>query len=290
MAYKDEKGYLDALKHILAVGDTKDDRTGVGTISYFGITLEFNLLDGFPLLTTKQLSFTTILRELIFFISGETNTKILEEQGVTIWKENTSKEFLSKKGLQWQEGDMGPGYSFQWRHFGAEYTGCGGDYTNIGVDQLKNLITGLRTNPFSRRHIVSAWNVVDLPNMALPPCHCLFQFNVSSDKKYIDCILYQRSGDMFLGIPFNIASYAILMHIVGAMTGYIPRRFVHNIGDAHIYTNHVDQVKRQLEREPYALPKLKIVGAIREWEDVGVNSFELVDYMHHPRIKASMAI
>lgn len=289
-----EVKYLDLLLSILIEGETRPDRTGVGTKSVFGPRLEFDLREGFPLLTTKRMWFEGIKKELLFFISGKTDTKILEAQGVNIWKENTTVEFLAKNKLPWKEGDMGPGYSFQWRHAGAEYKGCDIDYTGQGVDQLANLIDGIKKDPFGRRHIISAWDVANIDNMALPPCHCFVQFYVGQNHegipKFLDCSLYQRSGDMFLGVPFNIASYALLMEIIGHITGLIPRKFIHNLGDAHIYLNHLDQVNEQIHRTPYDFSRVTFTRKITNIDDLTANDIVLKDYQSHPKLTAPMAV
>ena len=230
------------------------DRTNVGTKALFGVSMEFDISERIPLITTKKLSYDLVIKELLFFISGKTDTRILEKQGVNIWKKiplRSAKEL----GLKYDEGDMGPGYGFQWRHFNEEYTSCDITYTG-GIDQLANLIEGLRTDPFSRRHIFTAWNPCQIAEMALPPCHLLAQFNVSADRRWLDCILYQRSGDMFLGVPFNIASYAMLTYMIAHVVGLKPRRLIHFLGDAHIYSNHGEQVKRQLSRTPKPFARL----------------------------------
>lgn len=252
--------YLNLLQEILDKGNLRGDRTGVGTLSLFGMNMRFDLRLGFPLLTTKKMWFKGIKEELLFFISGSTNTKLLEAKGVNIWKDNTTTDFLSKRGLTWSEGDMGPSYGFQWRHAGATYQGADKNYHEQGIDQLQLLIDGLANDPFSRRHIINSWNTAQVEEMVLPPCHCLCQFYVLEEKgiRYLDCCLYQRSGDMFLGVPYNIASYALLTALIAKLVNYVPRYFIHNIGDAHIYTNHVEQVKIQLQRQPLPLPQLVI--------------------------------
>ena len=295
-----EEQYLNLLKRILREGENRDDRTGVGTKSLFGCNMEFDLRQGFPLLTTKQTWFKGIAKELLFFISGKTDTKILERQGVNIWKENTSAEYLEKYKFPWREGDMGPGYGHQWRHAGAKYMGCDVDYTGQGIDQLSDLIVGLKKDPFGRRHIISAWDVANIHWMALPPCHCFLQFYVGCDEKnneddlsepkYLDCMMYQRSADMFLGVPFNIASYALLMHMIGHVTGLIPRRFIHNFGDAHIYTNHFDQVQEQLTRTPLPFPQLSFKENRTQIDDFTFDDIVLENYTSWPAIKGKMAI
>jgi thymidylate synthase len=275
-------------------GTEKMDRTGTGTLSYFSPPdLNFSLLnDSLPLLTTKTVPFKTVLKELLFFISGKTDTKYLKDQGVHIWDGNTSTEFISARGLPYQEGDMGPSYGFQWRHSGAQYVNKDTDYTNQGTDQLMELINGLKTDPDSRRHIICAWNPNDITKMALPPCHALYQVWTREDagKRYITAKMYQRSADSFLGVPFNIASYAILTHILGYMTGYIPERLVCSYGDYHIYLNHLDQVKEQLTRSPRPFPTLKIKAGKANICDLTLNDFTIVDYNPHGALSAKMAI
>lgn len=288
-----EAVYLDLLKKICDEGEIRMDRTGTGTKSIFGVHMEFDLREGFPLITTKRTWFDGIKKELLFFLSGKTDTKILEDQGVKIWTGNTTKDFLSKRNLSWREGDMGPGYSHQWRHAGAKYTGCDSDYKNTGVDQIKLVIDGIKNDPFGRRHIVNSWNVEQLNEMALPPCHCLFQFNVGSEngkQKYLDCSMYQRSADMFLGVPFNIASYALLMVIIGNITGLVPRKFIHNIGDAHIYLNHTEQVQEQISRTPLPFCNVILKRDINDVDDIKLDDIELQDYVSWPTIKAPMSI
>lgn len=286
-----EQSYLNLLSNILNTGEMRGDRTGVGTRSLFGQRLEFDLRKGFPLFTTKRTWFKGILAELLFFISGKTDTKLLEAQGVNIWKANTSKEYLAKCGLPWMEGDMGPSYGFQWRHAGSTYEGCDKKYG--GFDQLEFLIQGLKHDPFGRRHIISAWDASNIHLMALPPCHCFIQFYVGCEDKvpkYLDACMYQRSADMFLGVPFNVASYALLISIIGQLTGLIPRRFIHDLGDAHIYTNHVDSVREQITRTPYPFPTLKIKRTFAHIDDVHLDDFELVNYVAHAKLTAEMAV
>ena len=289
-----EEQYLSLCRRILEEGEQRGDRTGVGTRSIFGCSMEFDLRKGFPLLTTKRTWFDGIAKELIFFISGETDTKILERKGVNIWKGNTSAEYLERRKLPWREGDMGPCYGFQWRHASAEYVGCDSDYTGHGVDQLTNLITGLKEDPFGRRHIISSWDVANINIMALPPCHCLVQFYVGCDSdsnpSYLDCMMYQRSADMFLGVPFNIASYSLLIHMIGHVTGLTPRRFIHNLGDSHIYSNHTEQVLQQLARTPLPFPRLSFKEPKSHITDFSLDDIVLENYNCWPTIKAAMAV
>ena len=261
--------YLDLLRHILEHGHARSDRTGTGTLSVFGYQMRFDLAAGFPLLTTKKLHFKSICHELLWFIRGETNVRYLRENGVTIWDE-------------WADdaGELGPVYGSQWR----SWQGADGRT----IDQLQEVIEAIRRTPESRRLIVSAWNVADVPRMALPPCHLLFQFYVADDR--LSCQLYQRSADVFLGVPFNIASYALLTHLVARVTGLKVGEFIHTLGDAHLYTNHLEQARLQLQREPRPLPRLVIdkdtteIGAFR-YEDIRVE-----DYDPHPHIRATVAV
>jgi thymidylate synthase len=289
-----EQQYLDLLREIIRIGDRRIDRTKIGTKSLFGQRMEFDLRNGFPLLTTKRTWFDGIKSELLFFISGKTDTKILEAQGINIWKGNTSKEYLESHNLQWREGDIGPGYSFQWRHAGTEYQGCDVDYSGKGIDQLQNVIDGIKTDPFGRRHIVSSWDVSKIHLMALPPCHCFFQFYVGSnpngDPAYLDCVLYQRSADMFLGVPFNIASYALLIMMIGHLTQLIPRKFIHNLGDTHIYLNHINQATEQMKRIPYPFPTIRFSRTIHNINDFRTEDIILENYVSHGKLSGEMAI
>ncbi len=287
-----EYQYLNLMKTIVDSGEPKADRTGTGTNSIFGTRMEFDISERIPILTTKQIYYDKIIKELLFFISGKTDTKILEDGGVNFWKPNTRRGFLDEQGLEYEEGDMGPGYGFQWRHWGADYKGADVDYRNQGIDQLANLIKELKENPKSRRHILSSWNVGDLAKMALPPCHMVAQFNVSGDRKYLDCQLYQRSGDFFLGVPFNIASYAIFTHMIGHVVGLKPRKLILVVGDAHIYNNHGIQVRKQLGRTPRPFPTLKFrkSAKIHEIDDFDFDSFVIEGYTSWPYISAKMAV
>ncbi|MCQ2249579.1 MAG: thymidylate synthase [Bacteroidales bacterium] len=263
------KQYLDLLQTILDKGVKKGDRTGTGTISYFGYQMRFNLADGFPLLTTKKMHLKSIIHELLWFLNGDTNVKYLQDNGVRIWNEWAD-----------ENGDLGPVYGYQWRHWKTP--------DGREVDQIRNLIEQLKKNPDSRRHIVSAWNVADVDNMALPPCHTMFQFYVADGK--LSCQLYQRSGDSFLGIPFNIASYALLTMMVAQVCGYQLGDFVHTIGDAHIYLNHLDQVNLQLSRTPYHLPKMRINPDVKDIFSFKYEDFQLEDYECHPTIKGVISV
>lgn len=261
--------YLDFARHILDHGVTKSDRTGTGTTSVFGYQMRFDLQQGFPVLTTKKLHLKSIIHELLWFIAGDTNIKYLQNNGVRIWDEWAD-----------EQGNLGPVYGHQWRSWP---TPNGGQ-----VDQIKNLITQIKTNPESRRHIVSAWNVADVDHMALPPCHCLFQFYVADNK--LSCQLYQRSADVFLGVPFNIASYALFTMMMAQVCGLEAGDFVHTFGDAHIYSNHMEQIKQQLSRSTYPLPMMKINPAVTDLFDFTFDDFELINYQSHPHIKGKVAV
>ncbi|XP_043921171.1 thymidylate synthase [Protopterus annectens] len=285
----DERGYLDQIRFILQHGHKKQDRTGTGTISVFGLQARYSLRDQFPLLTTKKVFWKGILEELLWFIKGSTNAKELSEKGVKIWDANGSRQFLDNLGLTDRaEGDLGPVYGFQWRHFGAEYKDMHTDYTGQGVDQLQNVIDSIKKNPDDRRIILCAWNPKDLPLMALPPCHALCQFYVLNGE--LSCQLYQRSGDMGLGVPFNIASYSLLTCMIAHITGLKPGDFVHTLGDAHIYLNHVEPLRIQLQREPRPLPRLKIKRKVENINDFKAEDFEIENYNPHPVIKMEMAV
>ncbi|XP_030254333.1 thymidylate synthase [Sparus aurata] len=285
----DERGYLDQIEYIMQHGRTKGDRTGTGVISVFGAQARYSLRDQFPLLTTKRVFWRGILEELLWFIKGSTNAKELSEKGVKIWEANGSRAFLDNLGFtDREEGDLGPVYGFQWRHFGAEYTNMHADYTGQGVDQLQKVIDTIKKNPEDRRIIMCAWNPKDLPFMALPPCHALCQFYVCDGE--LSCQLYQRSGDMGLGVPFNIASYALLTYMIAHITGLKPGDFVHTLGDAHIYINHIEPLKVQLQREIRPFPKLKILRQVESIDDFRAEDFEICDYNPHPTIKMQMAV
>ncbi|KAB0378856.1 hypothetical protein FD755_010434 [Muntiacus reevesi] len=244
-----ELQYLGQIEHILRCGFRKDDRTGTGTLSVFGMQARYNLRDEFPLLTTKRVFWKGVLEELLWFIKGSTNAKELSSKGVKIWDANGSRDFLDSLGFSNRaEGDLGPVYGFQWRHFGAEYKDMDSDYSGQGVDQLQKVIDTIKTNPNDRRIILCAWNPKDLPLMALPPCHALCQFYVVNGE--LSCQLYQRSGDMGLGVPFNIASYALLTYMIAYITDLKPGDFVHTLGDAHVYLNHIEPLKTQALMEP----------------------------------------
>lgn len=263
------KQYLELLDHVVKNGVEKKDRTGTGTISVFGYQMRFNLEDGFPLLTTKKLHLRSIIYELLWFIGGSTNIKYLTDNGVKIWNEWAD-----------EEGNLGPVYGYQWRSWP--------DANGEKIDQLSNVIKSIQKSPDSRRHIVSAWNVGELDKMALPPCHILFQFYVAGGK--LSCQLYQRSADIFIGIPFNIASYSLLTMMVAQVTGLKPGDFIHTLGDAHIYLNHHEQVKLQLTRQPYPLPKMVLNPAAVDIFKFKFEDFTLVDYIAHPHIKGDISV
>jgi thymidylate synthase len=260
--------YLDLLDHVMTHGTDKSDRTGTGTRSVFGYQMRFDLSEGFPVLTTKKLHLKSIIGELLWFLRGDSNVRWLQERGITIWDEWAD-----------ENGDLGPVYGYQWRSWP---TPDGGH-----VDQIAKVIESIRTNPDSRRHVVSAWNVADVDSMALPPCHTMFQFYVANGR--LSCQLYQRSADIFLGVPFNIASYALLTLMVAQVCDLEPGDFVHTLGDAHLYSNHVEQARLQLSREPFPLPTMRITprAAI---DDYDLEDFELVGYESHPSIKAPIAV
>ncbi len=263
------KAYLDLLRHVRQHGVPKADRTGVGTLSLFGLQMRFDLQQGFPAVTTKKLHLHSVVHELLWFLRGETNVRSLQAQGVRIWDE-------------WADanGDLGPIYGTQWRSWGTR------DGRNI--DQLAAVVNSLRTDPDSRRHLVCAWNVGELDAMALPPCHVLFQFYVAHGR--LSCQLYQRSADIFLGVPFNIASYALLTAMVAQVTGYAPGEFVHTLGDVHLYRNHLEQADLQLSRAPYPLPTLWLAPAIRDLDTFRFEDIEIRDYRCHEAIKAPIAV
>jgi len=263
------KQYHDLLEHLLQNGVQKHDRTGTGTVSSFGYQMRFNLQDGFPMVTTKKLHVKSIIHELLWFLKGDTNIAYLKENGVRIWDEWADKD-----------GNLGPVYGQQWR----SWTTKNGET----IDQIKQLLDAIHKNPDSRRLIVSAWNVADVENMALPPCHCLFQFYVANGK--LSCQLYQRSADTFLGVPFNIASYALLTLMVAQVCGLEPGEFVHTFGDVHIYNNHMEQVKLQLSRSFFPLPQMKLNPEVKDLFDFKFEDFELVDYQFHPAIKGEVSV
>jgi len=261
--------YLDLMRHVLDNGSEKTDRTGTGTLSVFGYQMRFDLAQGFPLITTKKLHLHSIVHELLWFLQGDTNIAYLKENKVRIWDEWAD-----------ENGDLGPVYGAQWRSWRAA--------DGHVVDQIQQLIDNIKASPDSRRLIVSAWNVGEIENMALPPCHAFFQFYVADGR--LSCQLYQRSADVFLGVPFNIASYALLLMMVAQVTGLEAGDFVHTLGDAHLYTNHLPQARLQLEREPFALPKMRLNPAVNDLFGFCFDDFELNDYQYHEHIKAAVAV
>ena len=263
------KQYLDLARRVLEEGVERTDRTGTGTIGVFGHQMRFDLSQGFPLLTTKKLHLKSIIYELLWFLQGSTNVKYLQDNGVRIWNE-WAKE----------DGELGPIYGYQWRSWP--------DYNGGHIDQIANVINDIKNNPYSRRHLVCAWNVAQIDEMQLPPCHILFQFYVANGR--LSCQLYQRSADIFLGVPFNIASYALLTMMMAQVCGLQPGDFVHTLGDAHIYLNHIEQIKLQLTREPYPLPKMKINPDVKNINDFKYEDFELVDYLAHQHIKGEVSV
>lgn len=265
--------YLDLMRHVLEHGSARNDRTGTGTRSIFGYQMRFDLSAGFPLITTKKLHLKSIVHELLWFLRGETNVKWLNERGVTIWDEWAD-----------DDGNLGPVYGAQWRNW---RTGPENSSTQ-SIDQITQVIDEIRSNPDSRRLIVSAWNVADIPQMALPPCHVLFQFYVVDGK--LSCQLYQRSADVFLGVPFNIASYALLTLMVAQVTDLEPGEFIHTFGDAHLYSNHIEQAREQLKRDPRPLPTMKINPRVKSIFDFKYEDFELLNYNPHPHIPAPVAV
>eukprot|EP00986_Skeletonema_menzelii_P015784 scaffold12685_cov143-Skeletonema_menzelii.AAC.3 len=290
----EEMQYLDICRDIIENGVQRGDRTGTGTLSKFGVQMRYSLRDDtLPLLTTKRTFWRGVAEELLWFVKGSTNANELAEKNIHIWDGNGSREFLDSRGLQHREqGDLGPVYGFQWRHFGAEYKDMHADYTGQGVDQLADCIDKIINNPEDRRIVMSAWNPADLELMALPPCHMFCQFYVDTAKNEVSCQMYQRSADMGLGVPFNIASYALLTHMIAKVTGRKAGDFVHTIGDAHVYLNHVDALKEQLERKPRAFPKLKMKDG-KEYNDIDgfeFDDFEVVGYKPHKTIKMKMAV
>jgi len=282
-----ELKYLNIMNKILSEKNLVESRNG-DVYNYFGERMIFDLKDGFPLLTTKKVGNKTILRELLWFINGSTNNKLLKEKNVHIWDQNASREFLDSRGLSYEEDDLGPIYGFQWRHFGAEYKDCHSNYEGLGIDQLKNVIDLIRNDPTSRRIIMSAWNPLDLDKMALPPCHVLCQFSVNKIQGTIDCQLYQRSGDMFLGVPFNIASYSFLLCIICHITKYNPGKLIHILGDSHIYKDHINVVKEQLRRVPFDYPKLDISDELESIDDIKEEYFTIKNYKYYPKLSAQM--
>jgi len=286
----EEKQYLDLISDILYNGSLDEGRNGK-VLSVFGKTMRFSLQNNtIPILTTKKVAWKTCLKELLWFIKGQTNNKILQEQNVKIWNANASREFLDSRNLQHlQENDLGPVYGHQWRHFNAEYKDCNTDYIDKGIDQLQYIIDNLKDkeNKYSRRLVMSAWNPCQLDEMALPPCHILVQFNVSYGNK-LSCALYQRSGDVGLGVPFNIASYAFLTHLIAKHCNLEPYEFIHNIGNAHIYKDHISVLSEQKNRKTYNFPKINIKNIYNNINDYKIDDFEIIDYIYNDHVQMKM--
>jgi thymidylate synthase len=293
---KNEKQYLKVLQEILDNGDFRDDRTGVGTISVFGKQLRFDISESIPLITTRYVGIKSIIKELIFFLSGKTNTKILEEQDVKIWSGNTSREFLDNRGLtHYKEGDMGPMYGISLCNYNCEYKGCDIDYTGQGYNQLENLIKGLKEDPMSRRHLLTTFNPTVVDQCVLYPCHgIVIQFYVKekNNNKYLSCHTYNRSQDYALGVPYNIMTYTILTYIIAKKCDMMPDELIISTGDTHVYKNHIENMKELLTREPFPSPLLELNDEIRdkEFKDIMIDDFKLINYKYHPSIKMKMAI
>lgn len=290
MINNEENQYLNQLKNIIDNGILTDDRTGVGTRSLFGSQMRFRLDSYFPLLTTKKMFTKGIIEELLWFLNGQTDSKLLESKGINIWKGNTRRDFLDKLGFtDRDEGDGGPIYGFNFRHYGAKYINSNTDYTNCGIDQINNVLRMIREEPTSRRILINLWDPLVIDDMVLPPCHVLYQFRVYGNK--LSCSLYQRSGDMGLGIPFNIASASLLTCILAKLSNLEPYELIHTIGDAHVYLNHEEALKEQITREPYKFPTLKIVDRNQQKvEDFKLEDFVFENYNYHSPIKMDMAV
>ena len=286
----EEMQYLETIKEIIDLGNDKDDRTGVGVISKFGYQMRYDLSESFPLLTTKDVYWKGVVEELLWFLRGDTNSQNLSKKNVRIWDANGSRDFLDKNGFtEREEGDLGPVYGFQWRHFGAEYKTMNDDYEGTGIDQIQNIIKDLKENPVSRRIILNAWNVKDLKKMALPPWHILWQFYVDTEQR-LSWQLYQRSGDIGLGVPFNIASYSLLTWMIAQICGLKRGEFIHTLGDTHVYKTHIEPLKTQLKRYPLPFPQLAINPEITDINDFKYEDFKLIGYKHHKKIKMPLAV
>lgn len=286
----EEYQYLNLIQKILDEGVKRGDRTGTGTLSIFGAQMRYSLSNNvFPLLTTKKVFWRGVAEELLWFMKGSTSAKELQDKRIRIWDGNSTREFLDKRGLtHYEEGDLGPVYGFQWRHFGAEYKSMHDNYDGLGVDQLMNCIEQIKNNPNSRRIVMSAWNPSDLDKMALPPCHMFVQFYVANGK--LSCQMYQRSADMGLGVPFNIASYSLLTRLIAQICDLEAGQFIHTIGDAHVYLNHVEPLKEQLKRKPFKFPLLKINPNKKGVDSFEYKDFKIVSYNSHKTIKMKMAV
>ncbi|GAB1604888.1 thymidylate synthase-like [Argonauta hians] len=284
-----ETEYLDAIRRIIYQGKLRSNRTGTDTLSIFGMQMRYDIRNSFPLFTTKRVFWRGIVEEMLWFIQACTNSNKLADKNVHIWDANGSRQFLDNLGFTEREtGDLGPVYGFQWRHFGAEYQDMNSDYTSKGVDQLQRVIDLIKNDPDNRRIIMSAWNPCDLPKMALPPCHVMCQFFVQDGE--LSCQMYQRSADMGLGVPFNVASYSLLVYMIAHITGLKPGDFIHTLGDAHVYVNHVEPLKEQLKRSPRPLPTLNIKRSVSDIDDFKVDDFEIIGYKPYGKIKMDMAV
>jgi thymidylate synthase len=292
----EEHNYLQVFRDIIQKGTKRIDRTGVGTIGTFGCQMRFDISYSIPVLTTKYVAWKSVIKELLFFMKGQTNSKQLESEGVSIWKANTTSEFLANRGLyDYKEGDMGPMYGWLWRHMGAEYRGCDIDYGQAGFDQLQQLISDLKSDPFSRRHLLTTFHPPSVAQSVLMPCHGIaVQFYVEevAGEKWLSCQMYQRSMDTFLGAPWNIESYAVLTHVLAKICDMRPKELIITTGDTHIYNNHIEQVKLQLCRKPLPFPVLIVRESVKEKpiDEITIDDFDIVGYLHHPSIKAPMAI
>ena len=290
MTFQNEEGYLNLLRKLLEEGITREDRTGVGTLSLFGEQLKFNLDGQFPLLTTKKVFTKAIIHELLFFIRGDTDSKILEKEKVNIWKWNTTRDFLDKRNLtDYEEGDLGPMYGFNWRHFNAEYSGCDKDYTGEGLDQLQNLITEIKENHNSRRLLMTTFNPSVLDKSCLMPCHGIsVQFYVNDG--YLSCLMNQRSVDTACGLPYNITSYSLLTYMIAHLCNLKPKELIISGGDVHLYKTHIENARIQVDRVPMDFPTLKINREIKDIDDFKYEDFTIVNYEHHPTLKYEMAV
>jgi thymidylate synthase len=291
-----DQQYLNLVRDVLQHGSEREERTGFGTLSVFGRQMRFDISRYIPILTTKRVPWKGCIQELLWFLRGDSDARSLQRQGVRIWDGNSSRAFLDKTGLSHlEEGDCGANYSFQWRHFGAQYVDCHTDYAGKGVDQIAYILDLLHNDPYSRRIFLSAWNPTDLRKTVLPPCHVSAQFYVEQDAtgvKHLSCHMYQRSCDLFLGEPWNILSYSILTYILANKTGMVPKELVISIGDVHIYKNHIEQVKQQLEKPPRTQPILRVSDSVvtKDWHEIDVDDFEMIGYFPWPAIKAEMNV
>ena len=290
MTFHDEEGYLNLLRKLLEEGAPRKDRTGVGTLSLFGEQLKFNLENQFPLLTTKKIFTKAIIQEILFFIRGQTDSKILEKENVNIWKLNTTREFLDNRNLhEYEVGDLGPMYGFNWRHFNAEYKGCNKDYKGQGLDQLQNIIDEIKQNPNSRRLLMTTFNPSVLEKSCLMPCHGIsVQFYVNDG--YLSCMMNQRSVDYCCGLPYNITSYSLLTYMIAHICNLKPKELIISGGDVHLYKTHIENARIQVERIPMSFPKLEIKKKINNIDDFNYDDFKIIDYNHHTSLKYEMAV